>query len=61
VQGAYSYTDHDFSAALGLLAAGRVELTSWSKVYGLGEGASLFTRLLTHTEPCIKALLDPRG
>jgi hypothetical protein len=44
-----------------LLAAGRVELTSWSKVYGLGEGASLFTRLLTHTEPCIKALLDPRG
>jgi len=61
VQGAYSYTDHDFSAALGLLAAGRVELTSWSKVYALGEGASLFTRLLTHTEPCIKALLDPRG
>lgn len=59
VQGAYSYTDHDFVAALGLLAAGRVELASWSKVYPLAEGAALFTRLLTHEEPCIKALLDP--
>jgi threonine dehydrogenase-like Zn-dependent dehydrogenase len=59
VQGAYSYTDHDFVAALGLLAAGRLELASWSKVYPLAEGASLFTRLLTHEEPCIKALLDP--
>lgn len=61
VQGAYSYTDHDFVAALGLLAAGRIELTTWSKVYPLAEGASLFTRLLTHGEPCIKALLDPQA
>jgi len=59
VQGAYAYTDLDFAAALDLLAAGRVETESWSRTYPLSQGAELFTRLLEHREPCIKALLRP--
>jgi threonine dehydrogenase-like Zn-dependent dehydrogenase len=59
IQGAYGYTDDDFSTALGLLAAGRVETASWSRTYPLRESAALIDRLLGHQEPCIKALLDP--
>lgn len=61
IQGAYGYTDGDFGTALGLLAAGRIEAASWSRVYPLAEGAALFDRLLRHAEPCIKALLMPEG
>ena len=46
IQGAYAYTDEDFDAALGLLAAGRVETASWSKTFPLSEGATVFNRLL---------------
>jgi threonine dehydrogenase-like Zn-dependent dehydrogenase len=59
IQGAYGYTDDDFSTAISLLAAGRIETASWSRVYPLREGAALIGRLLAHQEPCIKALLDP--
>lgn len=59
IQGAYAYTDDDFVTALDLLAAGRVDTASWSRVYPLSEGAGLIGRLLAHQEPCIKALLDP--
>ena len=59
IQGAYAYTDDDFGTALGLLAAGRVETASWSRVFPLREAAGVFGRLLTHQEPAIKALLDP--
>ena len=59
IQGAYAYTDEDFDAALGLLAAGRVEIASWSKTFPLSEGATVFNRLLSREEPAVKALLDP--
>lgn len=59
LQGAYAYTDEDFDAALGLLAAGRVETASWSRVFPLSMGASVFNRLLLREEPAVKALLDP--
>jgi threonine dehydrogenase-like Zn-dependent dehydrogenase len=59
IQGAYAYTDEDFDAALGLLAAGRVETASWSQTFPLSAGAVVFNRLLRHEEPAVKALLDP--
>jgi 2-desacetyl-2-hydroxyethyl bacteriochlorophyllide A dehydrogenase len=59
IQGAYAYTDEDFDSALGLLAAGRVELASWSKVFPLSMGENVFNALLRHEEPVVKALLDP--
>jgi L-iditol 2-dehydrogenase len=59
IQGSYGYTDADFSTALSLLAAGRVDTASGSKVYPLDEGAAVFSRLLTHQEPTIKAILQP--
>jgi threonine dehydrogenase-like Zn-dependent dehydrogenase len=59
IQGAYAYTDEDFDAALGLLAAGRVETASWSKTFPLSAGATVFNRLLSREEPTVKALLDP--
>ena len=59
IQGAYAYTDEDFATALALLAAGRVETASWSRVFPLSRAAETFGRLLTHEERAIKALLDP--
>jgi threonine dehydrogenase-like Zn-dependent dehydrogenase len=59
IQGGYAYTDEDFDAALGLLAAGRVETASWSKTFPLSEGAPVFNRLLRREETAVKALLDP--
>lgn len=59
IQGAYAYTDDDFATALGLLASGHVDTSTWSSVFPLTEGAALFGRLLGHQTGCIKALLDP--
>jgi 2-desacetyl-2-hydroxyethyl bacteriochlorophyllide A dehydrogenase len=59
IQGSYAYTGEDFATALQLLAAGRIDTTSWSQTYPLSTSAGLIGRLLRHDEPCINALLDP--
>lgn len=59
IQGAYAYTENDFSTALGLLAAGRIDTSSWSAVYPLSQGADMYRRLIDRQEPAIKVLLDP--
>jgi 2-desacetyl-2-hydroxyethyl bacteriochlorophyllide A dehydrogenase len=57
--GTYAYTGEDFSAALALLASGRVDAITWSQTFPLSDAAGVFWRMLEHKEPCIKALLDP--
>jgi L-iditol 2-dehydrogenase len=59
VQGSYAYTDEDFDAAIGLLAAGRIDTASWSQTFPLRSGAEVFNRLLRHEERAVKAILDP--
>lgn len=59
IQGSYGYTDLDFATSLGLLVAGKVETSSWSKTFPLSDGAALFGRMLGHQEPAIKAILQP--
>jgi len=59
IQGSYAYNAGDFGSALALLAAGKIDVTSWSQTYPLSTSSALIGRLLEHKEPAIKAILDP--
>jgi threonine dehydrogenase-like Zn-dependent dehydrogenase len=59
IQGSYAYTDDDFTTALDLLIAGRLEVESWSATFPLSQAETVFNRLLAREEHTIKALLDP--
>ncbi len=59
IQGSYAYNAGDFGSALVLLAAGKIDVTSWSQTYPLSTSSALIGRLLEHKEPAIKAILDP--
>ena len=59
IQGTYAYTGEDFSTAVSLLIAGKVDVSSWSKTFPMSQGADVFGKLLSHQERTIKVLLDP--
>jgi threonine dehydrogenase-like Zn-dependent dehydrogenase len=58
VLGSFAYRPEEFEEAIGL--AGRFDL-SWSRLFPLSEGASIFGELMNGRTDIVKALLQPSG
>ncbi len=60
VQGSYAYTEADFSAALGLVVGGKLDVSSWVQEFPLDDGVDVFWQLARgQARHLIKALLRP--
>ena len=60
ISGSFAVTPRDLRVALGLFAAGKIELTPWVRTFPLAEGARVFQQLVTAPpQDYIKAVLLP--
>jgi threonine dehydrogenase-like Zn-dependent dehydrogenase len=59
VHGVYGYSPRDYQRALDLIAAKRVDVSSWVKEFPLEEGPRLFERLTAQPGDLVKASLRP--
>lgn len=60
ISGSFGVTPRDLRTAIGLFAAGRIELTPWVRTFPLTEGARVFRQLVTAPpQDYIKAVLLP--
>jgi threonine dehydrogenase-like Zn-dependent dehydrogenase len=59
VQGSYAATLDELKVAVGLLASGKVDGTSWIKTFPLTEGVEAFQKMLAAQGDNIKAVLLP--
>jgi len=59
LQGSFAFTPTDFADALGLVAEGEIDLSSYTDVFPLEEGQNAFERLATDPGDRLKILLTP--
>ena len=59
IHGVYGYNPPDFERALGLIAAGRVDVASWVREFPLEEGPRVFEQLTSQPGDLVKASLTP--
>jgi L-iditol 2-dehydrogenase len=59
VYGTYAATMDELQHALGLMASGRVDVTSWVQAFPLDDGAEAFRRMLAAEGADLKAVLVP--
>jgi threonine dehydrogenase-like Zn-dependent dehydrogenase len=60
ISGSFAVTPRDLRTAIGLFAAGKIELAPWVRTFPLAEGARVFQQLVTAPpEDYIKAILLP--
>lgn len=59
IRGTYAYKDPDFEKALDLIAAGKIEVDSWSRHFPLEEGVEQFLALTRAETDYVKAILHP--
>lgn len=61
VIGSYATHSGDMQAALDMISANQVDVTSWTKTFPLTEGVEAFQRMLRAEKDDIKAVLLPGG
>lgn len=59
IRGTYAYKDPDFEKALDLIAAGKIEVDSWSRHFPLADGVEQFLALTKAETDYVKAILHP--
>lgn len=57
VTGSYAATDNEIEAAVGLLASGRIDASSWIHYYSLPEGESAFSDMMAASTGHIKSVI----
>jgi L-iditol 2-dehydrogenase len=59
VLGTYAATQDELDEAVGLMASGRVDVTSWPALFPLDAGVEAFRRMLAARGADLKAVLCP--